>query len=750
MRRWALVVALVGIVVSALAVAQGPGRGFCGPFGGPPGGGLPALLGIPEVQRELAVTDKQQQELETLFEKERAQMEGLFQEFDPRSLQSAPREEAQARMERFRVESETIQQATAVQILKILDSTQMQRLRQLRLQREGVQVFAQPEVAEKLKLTDEQQNKLAALQADGGFGFGPHPPSPETLTKALALLTADQKTAWQELTGKEFRFPEGFGPGLFGGRGGPGGPPGRGPGGPGFGGQERALLKEFDQDKDGMLNAAERKAARQAALADERSGGPGPGGRRGPGGFGPGGPGGNREAGKPGPKVSPEDVTPIVDADLYAPNVLRTIFIEFENADWEEELEAFHNTDVEVPATVTVDGKQYPKVGVHFRGMSSYGMVPRGSKRSLNLAFDEFESKQNLYGYKSLNLLNANGDPSFLSSVLYSHIARNYIPAPKANLVRVVINGESWGVYANVQQFDKVFLKENFQSKGTRWKVPGSPGGNAGLDYIGDNIADYKRRYEMKSDDGDEAWQALIKLCKMLKETPAEKLPATIEPILDVDGALWFLALDNGLINSDGYWTRASDYSIFLDEKGKFHVVPHDMNEAFHGTGGPGGFGGPPGGGFGFGPPRGGAGRPGEGRPDDRRPGDRGERQPNTGGNRFALDPLVGLNDSTKPLRSKLLAVPKYREQYLCNVRTLAEQWLDWNQLGPVVDSYADVIAKEVPHDTRKLSTTEAFLEAVGDAPAKSGRTISYWEFAKERREYLLKLPELSSISTDE
>src|SRR5690606_37038522 len=102
-----------------------------------------------------------------------------------------------------------------------------------------------------------------------------------------------------------------------------------------------------------------------------------------------------------------------------------------------------------------------PGVGVHFRGASSFMMIPAGSKRSLNLSFDTVDDEQRLYGYKTLNLLNGNGDPSMLSSVLYSEMARENLPAPKANLVEVVINGESWGVFANVQQFDKVFLEEN-------------------------------------------------------------------------------------------------------------------------------------------------------------------------------------------------------------------------------------------------------------------------------------------------
>ena len=33
------------------------------------------------------------------------------------------------------------------------------------------------------------------------------------------------------------------------------------------------------------------------------------------------------------------------------------------------------------------------------------------------------------------------------------------------------------------------------------------------------------------------------------------------------------------LANSDGYWARASDYNLYLDERGRFHVIPHDVNE---------------------------------------------------------------------------------------------------------------------------------------------------------------------------
>ena len=380
----------------------------------------------------------------------------------------------------------------------------------------------------------------------------------------------------------------------------PFGPGGRGPGG--FGGmqQQTKLVKQFDKDGDGRLNAAERKAAREF-LAKERAEGRG---RRG---FGPGGRGGfggrneSQEPPKPGAKVSPADVKSFPKAPLYEPLTVRTFFLEFENADWEKELGDFIRTDVEVPAKLTVDGKTYPDVGVHLRGMSSLMMVREGQKRSINLTMDFLHKDQNLGGYRTLNLLNSHDDPTFLRTVLSYQIEREYVPAPKANFARVVINGESWGVYVNAEQFNKDFVKEWFgATKGARWKAPGSPGGRASLAYLGDDVEQYKRIYQIKSKDDPKAWADLIKLCKVLNETPADKLEAALAPILDIDGALKFLALDNALINNDGYWIRTSDYSLYQDTKGRFHILPQDSNETFARPGGPG-----------FGGGRGGRGGPG-------------------------------------------------------------------------------------------------------------------------------------------
>ena len=317
-------------------------------------------------------------------------------------------------------------------------------------------------------------------------------------------------------------------------------------------------------------------------------------------------------------------------------------------------------------------------------------------------------------------------------------------------------------MYANVQQFNKTFLKEHFDSKkGSRWKVSGNPRGDAGLRYLGEDVEQYRSRFEIKSKDKPEAWESLINLCKVLNQTPQDQLVSKLEPLLDIDSVLWFLAYDVAFINSDGYWTRASDYSIYLDEAGKFHIIPHDMNESFremHGRGGPGGpggrrgrrpgrggFGGPPQGrpggppqGGPGGPPQGGPGEPPQGGPPEGGPG--GPPQQTENGSGFELDPLASMTDRF-PLRSKLLAVPELKKKYLSHLKSIATDDLSSETFGPLVAKFKTVIEKEIKKDTRKLMSNSAFETAT-----QKGTKAGLNKFATERAKYLLNYPAIKEL----
>ena len=465
------------------------------------------------------------------------------------------------------------------------------------------------------------------------------------------------------------------------------------------------IINRFDADKDGKLNDVERKAARKY-IHDSR---------------------GTTGASRPSGNTSPhtthaDDLKASLAAqlngnpDLYDANTLRTLYLRFHDTDWYEQFGDFYRTDVDVPADLITDGKVYQSVGVRFRGSSSYFTV-QNEKKSFNIAVDYGDDKQRLYGYKTLNLLNGHSDPSFLREILYSRIASNYIPAPKANLVKLVINGESWGIYVNSQQFNKDFLDEWFGTKdGVRWKVP--PGRNSGLVYNGDQPSAYQQSYQLKTrvEEAPNAWQDLIELCEVLESTPDDQLESRLSAILNIDRALWFLALDNVFIDNDGYFSRASDYALYQDPTGRFHLLPHDSNETFRFAGG---------------------GGPNSWQTDGQ-----------------MLSPVSQENDMMRPVISRLFAIPHLRARYLAHIRTIANEWLDWDVFQPIIAEYQSLVDAEVKADDKKLYTYEAFAtshikdQGGGEGGRRGGRggrsTPSFKRFVEERGEYLFNHPEIN------
>ena len=475
---------------------------------------------------------------------------------------------------------------------------------------------------------------------------------------------------------------------------------GRGPGGmPPFGGGRggprppEKLVEQFDENKDGKLTGAEREAALNT---------------RG---------GGNVSL------ISKEALHNSVETDvqtslasipegspsLYNAQTLRTLYLRFHHEDWSEQMNAFYRTDIEVPAELIVDGKVYPEVGVHFRGTSSYFTV-RSDKKSFNIAVDYGKDGQRLYGYKTLNLLNGHVDASFLREVLYNRIARDYIPAMQTNLVKLVINGENWGVYINLQQYNKDFLAEQFGTKGgVRWKV--GPGRGGALTYAGDDPTAYQETYQLKTKNIEAPWQGLIALCKMLDETTSDtELVENLSPLLNIDQVLWQLAVSNVFMDDDGYIHKGGDYTIYQDVNGRFHLIPHDNNESFRfgreGRGGPGG-GGP--GGWSWGNLENGM-----------------------------ASPIAHEGNAARPLIHRLLSNPEWRARYLAHVRTVADEWLDWDVLGPIVKEYQELIDAEVQQDDKKLYDYQDFA---------TGTPADLERFVTERREYLHNHPELNKPS---
>jgi len=498
-------------------------------------------------------------------------------------------------------------------------------------------------------------------------------------------------------------------------------------------GQRIEVIPKFDKDNDGVLDKAERSAAIKYVEEQRNSEGGDDRGQRGgrpprPVGGRTGRPParGDRAArpdtrgasGRPAPEPrdfsKAERLEPGNDKDLgtklYDEGTLRTLFINFKDNEWKEEMEVFYRTDVAVPADLVVNGKLYKDVGLKYRGNSSFRSVSPDLKRSMNLYIDHKHSDQKLLGYKTLNLLNANSDPTFMREVIYSHVARNYIPAFKGNFIKVVINGESWGLYSHIQQYNKDFLEDNFGTRaGTRWKIGAGGGGSGNLRYPGDKKEDYNG-FQQRTEGKEEAWKELEQFTKLLDETPVEELAEKLNGRFDLDSAMWSLALEC-VFQDEGYFTRGSDYNLYLDPKGRFHLLQHDGNEVMNIPGGPGmpsGLSGP------------------------------------------KLEPFYNADNPDRPLMYKLFQVPHFKARYRHHLKTITQEWITWDKIGPLVEGYAALIREEIKKDVRKHSSYDAFEKGLIQTSSDGRRTkLGLRPFTEGRREFLLNHPEVNLPSPE-
>ena len=494
-----------------------------------------------------------------------------------------------------------------------------------------------------------------------------------------------------------------------------------GRGGRGGKGQRITLIPKFDKDGDGILNKAERTEARKYVIEQREGGDRGgrpqrPDGDRGgrpqrPDGDRGGRPSpSNREEQKPerdfskAERLSPSNQK-ASKKELYDEGTLRTLFIVTKDEEWKDEMEAFYRTDVAVPADLVVDGKLYKDIGLKYRGNSSYFSVSPDLKRSINLYLDHKNEKQKLLGYKTLNLLNANSDPTFMREVIYSHVARNYIPAFKGNFIKVVINGESWGIYSHIQQYNKDFLEDNFKTRGgVRWKIGAGGGGSGTLKYPGDKKENFGG-FQQRTENAEDAWKEIRQFTKLLDETPIDQLDKKLHDRLDVDGALWSLALEC-VFQDEGYFTRGSDYNLYLDPDGRFHLLQHDGNEVMSIPGGPGmpsGLKGP------------------------------------------KLEPFYNADNEDRPLMFKMFQVPHLKARYRHHLKTITEEWISWDKIGPIVNQYADLIREEIKKDVRKHSSYEAFEKGLLETSSDGRRTkLGLKPFSNDRRDFLLNHPDVN------
>ncbi len=264
--------------------------------------------------------------------------------------------------------------------------------------------------------------------------------------------------------------------------------------------------------------------------------------------------------------------------EFYDINNINTIEITFTESNWDSLLDNLvsEGNEERLLGTAVVNGINYDSVGVRYKGNSSY--QSNRIKNPLNIKLDYIIDGQEHENYGTLKLANVYNDPSFVRETLSYEIARQYMPASLANYIKVYINGTYNGLYTNVQDVDKHFLRSNYYSSDNpffKGELANDNPQNAVTvwGYLGADSANYTNYYEIESDNG---WGDLINFLDVLNNDSE-----SVEDVLNVDRHLWMLAFDNLLVNLDAPINFAHNYYLYQDDAGMFNPIVWDFNENF-------------------------------------------------------------------------------------------------------------------------------------------------------------------------
>ncbi|MEJ6796334.1 MAG: CotH kinase family protein [Flavobacteriales bacterium] len=399
----------------------------------------------------------------------------------------------------------------------------------------------------------------------------------------------------------------------------------------------------------------------------------------------------------------------IAQEDFYDINHIPEIRVTFFQENWDEILDQFYIDGLEerLLCDVEIDGTLIEGAGIRYKGFSSVSV--NYTKNPFNIKLDYTYPDSAYQGYDKIKLSNVIQDPSFVREALSYEIARNYMPAGKANFAKLFINGEYWGLYTNVEAVNKSFLSQHFQSTdGPFFKCNPEElelfGENANLSNSpGTSPEDYYELYSIKSDDG---WEQLVNFIATLNENPTE-----IEPLLNIDRSLWMHALNYSFINFDSYVGYGQNFYVYQDENGQFNPILWDMNMSF------------------------------------------GSFRLTDGSEYFdgfnieqakTIDPLTHLNNTSvfpRPLMRNLLENSTYELMYLAHMRTIFDEYFYNNFYAERAESMQSLIDEDVLADVNKFYSYDDFINNLNSTVTDFIDYPGITDLMDARAEYLASYP---------
>ena len=351
------------------------------------------------------------------------------------------------------------------------------------------------------------------------------------------------------------------------------------------------------------------------------------------------------------------------------------------------------------PATVvwtTAAGSDtLEQVGFRLRGNTSR----MAAKKSFKLDLNAFVPGRQWNGLEKVNLNGEHNDPSMVRARTVWDVFRAAgLPAPRTGHVALYVNNEYRGVYVHVEHVDEEWVRKRFADDGGNlWKCTYP----ADLTYAGPDGEDYtftppwnanQRVYALSTNRSEDDYTALARLATVLHSASDAELPCALEAVFDVQLYLRTAAAEILCGHWDNYIGNRNNYYLYeRPSDGRIAYLAYDVDNT-----------------LGI----------------------------EWGGNWVEADPFAWAPTGDRPLYTRLMAIPRYREDFAWYLRALLDGAFAPGSIGPLATETLTLIAPAALNDLfRTYDYGFSFVDFGASVDAAWGAHVLWGigEYADER-----------------
>ncbi|MFZ5476520.1 MAG: CotH kinase family protein [Myxococcota bacterium] len=273
------------------------------------------------------------------------------------------------------------------------------------------------------------------------------------------------------------------------------------------------------------------------------------------------------------------DTEPSAEA-LFSPDTLHVVTLTIEPDAMDRMVDDLYSY---VPAELTVDGAVFPDVGVRIKGRLGSLRVPP-DKAAFKVDLLELGGTDTLGGLEKINLNNMVQDCAKTHELAAYGIHRLVgLPAARVGYAQLFLNGEDYGVYSLVEDYDDEFLQDNFADASGNLYDGDYVLWRDGSYTLVDFTAQAQAYFEL--DEGVDVGLAdLAAITQAVARATADDFEGVVGPLVDLDQLAAFVAVSAWTGHADSYSYYSNNYRVYLDpaRDGRAVFFPWDPDWAFY------------------------------------------------------------------------------------------------------------------------------------------------------------------------